>query len=315
MVTRTIGIDVSKWDWYVDKNQPPDYAFLAGEGVDFTIIKAVDGYLQDKRFAGHYNAITKTEMPVIGFYAWNYPWLDGKIQAQKMIEAGVGKKFDFYMVDVEQGTRNGIRLAANQINDTARQTVEYLAANGGKPLVIYSGKWFLEGFIGNNIFGIPLYRWMLDYPLNLAEYPYPKGVVSCTWQALREKYLPEIYSKRESPRLISGMKTWQFWQWSGDKFRLPGCPSLIDLNYYNGSLEDMKTWIETGTGPAVPVQDQVQSWQGLVTAYPYLNIRDVPKGRDLGDYFPGEKVLIMEESEGWGRTKDGWICLQWVKRL
>jgi GH25 family lysozyme M1 (1,4-beta-N-acetylmuramidase) len=45
------------------------------------------------------------------------------------------------------------------------------------------------------------------------------------------------------PNLPPGIKAWDFWQWSGDRFHLPGISSHPDLNVFNGSLNDLQQFL------------------------------------------------------------------------
>jgi hypothetical protein len=72
------------------------------------------------------------------------------------------------------------------------------------------------------------------------------------------------------PSLPKGITQWTFWQFTGDKFVLPGAASALDVNYYNGNLDDLKKMLgiktETDTRPAPPTtEERVTSLEGRVT--------------------------------------------------
>jgi hypothetical protein len=81
----------------------------------------------------------------------------------------------------------------------------------------------------------------------MAHYPYNSSTIRTTWQDFKTNYKPSI----NSPALPTGSTKWKFWQFTGDKFILPGCESLLDINYFNGELADLKKFVgnETTTPP------------------------------------------------------------------
>jgi GH25 family lysozyme M1 (1,4-beta-N-acetylmuramidase) len=55
-----------------------------------------------------------------------------------------------------------------------------------------------------------------------------------------ENYAPGL----SGPALPKGCHGWQFWQFSGDKFYLPGVKGAIDLNYFNGSEAELHAFVD-----------------------------------------------------------------------
>ena len=51
--------------------------------------------------------------------------------------------------------------------------------------------------------------------------------------------------------------------------------------------------------------------KGVVTGNT-LNIRKTPSGEIIGGYSKGDVITILEISDGWGRTSDGWVSLDYV---
>jgi GH25 family lysozyme M1 (1,4-beta-N-acetylmuramidase) len=102
------------------------------------------------------------------------------------------------------------------------------------PLVIYTRVSFITEYAR------PMLKWLANYPLWLAQYPLlpvPKGKL--TWENLHE-----IHPRQTAPILPSGCSNWTFWQWSGDRVRLPGVRSCLDLNFFNGSVEELDEFLQ-----------------------------------------------------------------------
>jgi LysM repeat protein len=90
------------------------------------------------------------------------------------------------------------------------------AAFNRKP-IIYSRKFFLQDFLSEAGGGPP--AWSKDYPLWLAQYP-------------------NIYVEGSQPFLPRGWFNWSFWQYS-EKGKVNGINANVDLNVFNGSLEEL----------------------------------------------------------------------------
>jgi LysM repeat protein len=90
------------------------------------------------------------------------------------------------------------------------------AAFGKKP-IIYSGQFFLQDYLSEAGGGPP--AWTKDYSLWLAQYPnnYVEGM---------QPYLPRGWYK------------WAFWQYS-EKGVINGINAKVDLNFFNGTLEEL----------------------------------------------------------------------------
>ena len=75
--------------------------------------------------------------------------------------------------------------------------------------------------------------WLPSQESWYAHYPYIFGKVNITWDDIKPggKWYPTI----PQPSLPLSVK-WKTWQFSGDKFILPGTGGIpIDLNFFNGT--------------------------------------------------------------------------------
>ncbi len=83
--------------------------------------------------------------------------------------------------------------------------------------IIYSGQYFLQDHFSEPGGGPPV--WTKDYPLWVAQFPL--------------NYTPGM-----QPGLPSGWAKWSFWQYS-DKGHINGIVDKVDLDVFNGSLQDL----------------------------------------------------------------------------
>ena len=99
-----------------------------------------------------------------------------------------------------------------------------------KKPIIYTGKWWWEPNMS------PAPAWVSNYDFWLASYPYAPGRVDITWEVL-----PTVLPTGWAQPVTNGRKP-LIWQFSGDKFVLPGVVGPIDLNLFDGDENAMRKW-------------------------------------------------------------------------
>jgi LysM repeat protein len=117
------------------------------------------------------------------------------------------------VLDLE--THDGQRR--DKIIPAARTWLERVEAAFGKKPIIYSGKFFLQDYFSESSGGPPL--WAKDHSLWLAQYP-------------------NQYVSGMEPSLPRGWFKWTFWQYS-EKGRINGINASVDLNVFDGTLEEL----------------------------------------------------------------------------
>ncbi|MEW6180236.1 MAG: glycoside hydrolase family 25 protein [Chloroflexota bacterium] len=264
---RALGVDVSHWNDFVD------FAALREGGVCFAVVKISQGsQLQDGRRIQHGSAARRAGL-LTGGYHWCDPTHDPTRQVENFLRAAEGLQLDFCAVDVEQywadwrewSSRNITRLVPpGQISRCARQVSEGIARRTGKPTLIYTRTTFVQAYAA------PMQDWLAEWPLWLAQYPYPRGKLSVDWPALRREHLPHTFT----PALPRGVKDWRMWQFSGDRFILPGGGGQpLDLNWFNGGLSDLRAWCGLDAPacppPPPPLEEMVRL---LWAAHPELHL-------------------------------------------
>lgn len=240
-----LGIDVSKWQPTVD------WAMMKDKGVEFAVVKATQGnYLTDPKLRNHLDGALKAGM-VVGVFHWCDPTIQAESQAFYFLKATENMGYHFAALDVEQQWSNWQQwrdgnitqvLSPDKISNCARGILNFWEGKIKKPLVVYTRASFISEYAK------PATTWLSKYSLWLAHYPYKKGRVSTDWETFKQNYLPSI----PAPSLPPNCKDWEFWQFTGEKFVLPGATSSLDINYFNGSVDDLKKWAGTKAVPPAP---------------------------------------------------------------
>jgi len=231
-----LGIDVSHWQPGVD------WGLLFGNGVRFAVVKASQGsYGRDPSLRSHAVGAGAAGM-LVGLYVWFDPGCSPEATLRNFLAASEGLAFDFVAVDVEQYWKDWREWAqqkitrfysGREISEGSRKLVQLLKQATGKRVVVYSRASFIREYAPE------MESWLVGEDLWMAMYPYASGRVSVSWDVLKEKLLPRI----QSPALPKGCGEWVMWQFSGDKFLLPGVSTAVDLNFFNGNLSGMRVWL------------------------------------------------------------------------
>lgn len=240
---RALGVDVSRW------NGGLDFAALKAGGVSFAIIKVSQGREMHDVLRLSHNRFAHDAGLICGVYHWCDPCHDPQAQVDNFTRAVQGLHFDFCAVDVEQhwsdwrewaASKISTAVPAAQISRCARLVAEGIRQATRRPTLIYTRRTFIEAHAA------PMLEWLPGWDLWLAQYPYPRGRLSLTWQALLGEHLP----KGLQPALPQGCAGWRFWQFSGDRFILPGSGGRpIDLNFFNGDEAALRAWCRAEVQP------------------------------------------------------------------
>lgn len=264
-----LGVDVSSWQTKVD------WKLLYDAGVRFAICKVTQGnYIFDRMVREHVQGARDAGM-VVGLYHWHDPLNNVKSQLDFIRMCLSGLEYDFFAVDVEQHWadwtewRSGYitkKLGPKLISISSHQLASDIREMTGKKTLIYSRASFVKEYASD------MAIWLRDWDLWLAHYPYKPGRVSVSWEEMMTANLPTI----PGPSLPSGSRNWKFWQFTGDKFVLPGVNSALDLNFFNGTEKDLQMWcgVEVEVGQPVEIDFENMVWL-LWQAHPELHNQEV----------------------------------------
>jgi GH25 family lysozyme M1 (1,4-beta-N-acetylmuramidase) len=204
------GIDVSYWDSGID------WPKVRATGQRFMFTKATEGdFYADPTFAANWSG-AKSAGLLRGAYHFFRCNVDPKKQARKFIDYVRKVKDDGELPPVLDLESNDGQTKDKVISRVKTWLDEVEKAFGKKP-IIYSGQYFLQDYLSEAGGGPP--SWAKDYALWLAQYP-------------------NTYVDGQKPFLPRGWYGWTFWQYS-EKGRINGINSSVDLNIFNGTLEEL----------------------------------------------------------------------------
>jgi len=201
------GIDVSHWQGIID------WAKVAQSGVKFAFIKATEFPL--KRITVYVDTNLKNNMDgaaqngiLFGMYHFYRTHIDPVIQAQVFYEAVGSFPSLPPVLDLEVAGKKGTVLNEKVLafmNEVQRLT-------NRRPILYTSGGFWRSYMMYNRRTDTD---WAVAYPLWQAQY-------TSSW-----------------PSQVYPWVGWDFWQYS-DKGRIPGIAGSVDLNWYIGSMDEMK---------------------------------------------------------------------------
>lgn len=105
---------------------------------------------------------------------------------------------------------------------------------------------------------------------------------------------------------------------SVDNFKkYANCQSFFSYKYDANKITNNTTTVTTTTTNNKNTNVKNVNYKAKVTAGIGLNIRSgaSTKYKIVGGYTYGTTVTITKESNGWGKTNKGWICLDYVKKV
>ena len=248
-----LGVDVSRYDPHVD------WPLLAQQGLAFAIVKLTQSDdWKDPMAAEHLRRANEAGLTT-GFYHWCDPMVSAAAQAVHIQRCAYGLPWQFICLDVEQyecqtfvsirrkPVRRGqtvqtrkmartVRISASRISQTAKSLVKLLRNSyPACPVVVYTRISFMLEYAP------PMLQWIHSVPLWLAQYPDLTNHHLANWSDLCKISKTGLHS----PDLPAGCDRWHFWQFSGDRYVLPGSSSRLDLNLFNGSRADLQQFVNT----------------------------------------------------------------------
>lgn len=270
MKTKLI-VDLSKWDTRVNYQEFKDADLLAA-------IARAGGSGVDDRQARVHGAGVRMVGLALGLYYWVDPTRDGKQQATHFRRLISEIKPDFLALDVEQwwaswdlwyawmfGKLEKHKVpvvSARQINRVTRDFYEACPAELKK--LIYTRISFLVQYCKE------LIPFVAQHDCWLAQWPCTGGDLkkrTLTWDELKEKYLPTT-----KPAKLVDMDEVTLWQWTGDRFTLPGTGRRTDVNLWT-SERPFELWLNKDIpSPSAPPYREARLAKNVYG----LNVREAP---------------------------------------
>ncbi len=267
-----LGIDVSHW------NLQLDWDLFARSGVRFVFIKATQGnYYTDPSCQKHLTGATVAGI-IPALYHWCDPLVPADLQADYFYRVVEVSNCRAVALDIEQHWSDWKEwpdkvtkhIPPKQISGICCEIAARLKQKLSIPLIIYTRTSFLKEYAPSSV------DWIKEYPLWLAQYPYLKGSIKTSWQDILDRWQDLQLRKNplRSPDLPPKCARWTFWQFSGDKFILPGAKGFLDLNWFNGTQVDLYAFFSfTPPPPPAPpstpltVEDRLNRLERLAVSH------------------------------------------------
>lgn len=216
----TPGIDLSVYNYRVDP------AVLKAAGVKFAILRTgIGGDYEDPTFPERCQAFYDADIPVMAYHVYVPGLVDNKpgntsLHIKLLQKILKNKRIYALWWDNEIYKDASGRIIdpywlENWCKDVIDTSINEFGASVNGNVGMYSARWFIEQYAPNitNWIHNPQYlRWM-------AQYPYPAGTVTTTWEDLDANHYPAENTKIWLPGVVTALDCWQF---SGDRFKLPG---------------------------------------------------------------------------------------------
>ena len=232
--------------------------------LDYDLIKKyVDGFIirfgfgtdADRLCDKHYDGLK--EKPCAG-YQWFRPDQDIKAQIELVKVKTAGKNIKVFFSDQEQpGVYNStIVYSPTLLSERGRAHVEGLALHGFDMGIYSRATWVSQ-------YSKPILSWMPNYHNWLASWPYASGAVTTSWEYLMSNWAPKIFSPYYTADFLPTHRVAKAWQWSGDKFIVPGVKTASglartsDFNFVSDALFERFTTGGVIAPPPVVVPDPI----------------------------------------------------------
>jgi GH25 family lysozyme M1 (1,4-beta-N-acetylmuramidase) len=304
MAYEVLGIDVSRYQASADGAQRFDWS-KAKQRIYFAYLRASVG-AAGVDFQLYYNLQECLRLGIpCGLYHYFKPDKDWKKQADLFasLAANEDKKPACKLppvVDVEDdGGLSTSGLNKSALGGCLEKFVNRFEAATGLELMIYTSPGFWDASMPKTNWAKNRRLWVANYVL--ASKPVSAPKLPAEWTAINQP------------------KAWEFWQWTctGDG-RLYGSmgDDDIDLNYYNGSLEDFNREYGLDLKP-LGQQDPPALVRKVEVLTKGLNFRSSPvvnPATDAGDLQKGATLEVIADCGNWYQVS-GYVWKKGVKAL
>jgi lysozyme len=207
-----VGVDVASHQHPGD--QPIDWKTVRNAGVSFAMVKVDEGphgsagrYV-NPWFGPDWNGARAAGL-LVGAYHYARPRLPVATAGvdARTFAATVGPSLAGAALPPVLDLEESGALPPADLIAWVRQWLDTVQALAGRPPVVYTGKWFWDGYLA----GTPE---LAGHPLWIARYADRPGV------------------------LPGAFPTWSFWQFTA-RGRVPGIPAPVDVNVSCGSVTDL----------------------------------------------------------------------------
>ncbi len=204
-------IDLSHWD------PASNFALIKATGIQACFFKATEGLTnRDTTFDSHWFNCKKAGI-IRGAYHFFHPSMNAKKQAAHFVEMVHKFEDDDLPPVLDLETMDG--MSASNVWGSVATFLDEMKRLTGRLPIIYGSPYFINDLGHAAIIG--------KYPLWVAHYQTSAPMVPDAWP------------------------TWDFWQYT-ETGKIPGVKSgAVDVNYFNGNLDQLKKFIAGTKLPAV----------------------------------------------------------------
>jgi GH25 family lysozyme M1 (1,4-beta-N-acetylmuramidase) len=303
---KTLGVDVSHW------NGLSDFYKMKSKGIQFGVFKGTDvGWGSKKPFTDegaqyNYSEMKKATM-LIGSYCWldPNPYSNATEQANYFVD-NIYLKYEINLPPVcDFEDRDYIN--PNDMLQRLKVWLEIVEQRTGKLPIIYTSPGYMSAFDKSKT------DFLERYPLWVAHYiqrTYPS--IPYPW----DNYLIWQYTDRgHYPYYVWNSGTMHGREWGSDS-------SYLDMNWFNGTMEDLLEFCETEELPTPPEPPQPPEedeflFKAKCTAW-LLNVRNRPGmiGKIVDSIGRDSVHKVYEERNGWYRIgEDKWVSGYYMTKV
>lgn len=248
-----LGVDISHY------NADADLRVMAQHGVSFAMAKCSDGYLMkaggnlyeptdhvDPKFSEFVQQAYEAGIP-IGAYHYFRPDMAQAGKAEEDLQFRSfkralqnkvpGKSFHFLVIDLEEKTNTNTNT--RDVLETFYSWMLKDSQMNQVPILFYTSMGWLGSYPAVSDWLAPKENpkemWMAQWIRSAT----PREPTS--WAELQSKHYPSDAARVLTP----GFANWRFWQWASCFYKMEGAGAgEIDLNFYNGTVEQLYAWLK-----------------------------------------------------------------------
>lgn len=220
---RAHGIDISKYDSFF-------FPETATAQLDFVIQRISYRLTRDEAFDNLVGGVM--QVPIRGGYHYLNSDVDWKAQADRFLSYVAPYQYHFFNCDFE----GAFNVLSTEFAYKAWQWIHYVQDKSGIPVLLYTS--------------------LDEYNTWIAPSKIKYGINWDTidlWEA-QWFYIPNPDGTPSTPKgRTSGWNLWQYSAKGNGTLYGVARPTACDLNVFNGTVEQMRDWLNLGTGTIPPV--------------------------------------------------------------
>jgi lysozyme len=288
-MTKTLGIDVSRWQDNNSTAQQMDFTKSVSMGAKFVFIKSSQALWTDEDIL--YNWKTSK---AAGLLRGAYHFLDWDVSPREQA------KYAWSIIEHDPGELPPVidfeywnPPPPNAYDILWNYVVEMERLSGKKP-IIYTGAFFWDKY------GTDAEVWK-NYPLWIASYT-------------TQDYMESNVKK------LTPWDKWTFWQYTdkGDGLAF-GAESLgLDMNWFPGSFDELLQFAGIATLPTPEPPPQSSVVLPTLKVISPVRVRELPNNyyntavlrmRQIGEVVKVEDLQVNGSGSVWAKDKDGWSAI------